>query len=760
MKNLLSNSLTIRRRSATLLALLGLWLGNLAGAQTATFDLDTATPTLTPGQTVPFDQTAGAVTAHFSASSGGFSVQNYNTTFLILPRFSGNYLFPNSGDPGVLVIQFSQQITNLVMDFATAEATPNENRTPIQLTAYTNSTSTPPVGTLVQVGNFGTNGIPMGTLTFNSATPFNLVTLMLTTNLATGFLVDNLVVKVSGGTNFTIATSASPPNGGTTTGAATYLSGAPVTVLAEAHPGYAFVNWTENGIEVSTLANYGFTATAFRTLVANFVPTYDIATSASPLAGGTTSGDGTYPAGVGVNVKATATLGNVFVNWTEAGVSVSTWADYHFTVHTNRTLVANFAAAFTITTSSAATDAGFTLGDGEYASGASVTVVATPNTGYRFVDWTQNDVPVSTSASYSFNAGTNRVLVGNFTVDSTSFTFDFDSGAPPLSIGQTTPFEQASGTLTASFSGTNDPAFAVTSDFISGWVLSKFSNNYLAPNVLAGVLDIRFSQPVTSLTLTFATLDFQDVVAPTPLRLTAYTNSTGTPAVGTITATGTYSGNNSMPMGTLSFASATPFNLVRLTLPPTLLEATEFMVDNLNVVIANAPPLPTNPVLATVRNKPVSFSVTKLATDPDGDPLTFAVSSASSSGGTVTRLTDVVTYTPPTDYTGSDTFTYTVSDGHNAAANGTVTVPVSAGIAVSLNFIYAGISNGSFVVRFAGVPGYTYTLESSADLTSWHKVINLDAPTSDQGWGVGVCQFTEPTSGATIRYYRTVYPHY
>ena len=583
MKKLLSNPLTIRRRSATLLALLGLWLGNLAGAQTATFDLDTATPALTPGQTVPFDQTAGAVTAHFSASSGGFSVQNYNTTFLILPRFSGNYLFPNSGDPGVLVIQFSQQITNLVMDFATAEATPNENRTPIQLTAYTNSTSTPPVGTLVQVGNFGTNGIPMGTLTFNSATPFNLVTLMLTTNLATGFLVDNLVVKVSGGTNFTIATSASPPNGGTTTGAATYLSGAPVTVLAEAHPGYAFVNWTENGIEVSTLANYGFTATAFRTLVANFVPTYDIATSASPLAGGTTSGDGTYPAGVGVNVKATATPGYVFVNWTEAGVPVSTWADYHFTVHTNRTLVANFTTAFTITTSSAATDAGFTLGDGEYASGASVTVVATPNTGYRFVDWTQDDVPVSTSASYSFNAGTNRVLVGNFTVDSTSFTFDFDSGAPPLSIGQTTPFEQASGTLTASFSGTNDPAFAVTSDFISGWVLSKFSNNYLSPNVLAGVLDIRFSQPVTSLTLTFATLDFQDVIAPTPLRLTAYTNSTGTPAVGTITATGTYSGNNSMPMGTLSFASATPFNLVRLTLPPTLLGATEFMVDNLNV---------------------------------------------------------------------------------------------------------------------------------------------------------------------------------
>ena len=585
MKNLLRNPLAITRRSAALLALLGLWLGHSAVAPAATFDFDTATPALTPGQNPPFDQTSGAITAHFSVSSGGFSVQHAGSTMLTLSQFSGNYLYP-SGDNGVLVIQFSQQITNLAFNFATAEATPIENPTPVGLIAYANATNTPAVGATNQAGKyFGSppNSLPMGLLTFNSATPFNLVTINIQAGGATGFLLDNLVVNVSGGSDFAITTSAAPANGGTTTGDGTYASGAPVTVSAVANPGYAFVNWTENGIEVSAVDLYDFTATAFRTLVANFVRTYDIATSASPLAGGTTSGDGNYSAGAVVNVRATATSGNVFVNWTEEGVPVSTWANYLFTVNTNRSLVANFAAAAKITTSSASTDAGFTLGDGEYALGSSVTVVATPNTGYRFVDWTQNDVLVSTSASYTFNAGTNRVLVGNFTTDPTSFTFDFDTGEPTLSIGQTTPFEQAAGELTAYFSGTNDPAFSVANDFISGWVLPQFLNNYLSTTLPEGVLDIQFSQPVTKLNLTFATFDFQDVVAPTPLRLTAYTNSTATPAVGTITATGTHSGNDSMPMGTLAFASATPFNLVRITLQPTLLGATEFMVDNLNV---------------------------------------------------------------------------------------------------------------------------------------------------------------------------------
>ena len=204
--------------SALLLTLLDLGLAYPARAQTVTFDFDTATPTLTTGQATPFDQTTGGVAAHFTAAAGGLggaSIQNAaNTPQLTLSLFSGNYTFPRpSGD--VLVIQFSHDVTNLVMDFATAEQTPIENPTSIRLIAYADSTSTPPVGSTILAGTYsGINTLPMGTLTFNSATAFNLVTINIQPGGATGFLIDNLTVKVTGGPHYAITTSASPANGG------------------------------------------------------------------------------------------------------------------------------------------------------------------------------------------------------------------------------------------------------------------------------------------------------------------------------------------------------------------------------------------------------------------------------------------------------------------------------------------------------------------------------------------------------------------
>ena len=40
--------------------------------------------------------------------------------------------------------------------------------------------------------------------------------------------------------------------------------------MATENPGFTFVNWTDNGVVVSTTANYDFVVTSNRTLVANF----------------------------------------------------------------------------------------------------------------------------------------------------------------------------------------------------------------------------------------------------------------------------------------------------------------------------------------------------------------------------------------------------------------------------------------------------------------------------------------------------------
>jgi hypothetical protein len=78
-----------------------------------------------------------------------------------------------------------------------------------------------------------------------------------------------LVANFSPGT-YTISPSPSPMAGGTTSGGGNLTAGSTVTVTAHANTGFNFVSWTEGGITVSTFSSYTFTASANRSLVANF----------------------------------------------------------------------------------------------------------------------------------------------------------------------------------------------------------------------------------------------------------------------------------------------------------------------------------------------------------------------------------------------------------------------------------------------------------------------------------------------------------
>ncbi|MFA5656229.1 MAG: ice-binding family protein, partial [Dysgonamonadaceae bacterium] len=241
---------------------------------------------------------------------------------------------------------------------------------------------------------------------------------------------------------YTVALSSNPPLGGTTTGEGTYDSGDEVTVKAVPATGYTFKNWTEGGNIVSTTAEYKFTITKNRTLVANFeadIVRFNVALSSNPLNGGTTTGEGTFDSGDEVTVKAVPATGYTFKNWTEGGNIVSTTAEYKFTITKNRTLVANFEAdivQFNVMLSSNPPNGGTTTGGGTYNSGTSVTVKAVANTGYTFKNWTEGANIVSTDADYTFNITTNRALVANFEADSQQFNVALSSN--PSNGGTTT----------------------------------------------------------------------------------------------------------------------------------------------------------------------------------------------------------------------------------------------------------------------------------------------------------------------------------
>ena len=114
---------------------------------------------------------------------------------------------------------------------------------------------------------------------------------------------------------FVVSVLSNPLLGGITTGGGTFNSGASVTVTAAPNAGYTFTNWTEGLNIVSTNANYLFTIAGNRTLVANYnynSNTYTVAVSSNPLAGGITTGGGTYNSGASITVKAVTNSGYTF----------------------------------------------------------------------------------------------------------------------------------------------------------------------------------------------------------------------------------------------------------------------------------------------------------------------------------------------------------------------------------------------------------------------------------------------------------------
>jgi uncharacterized repeat protein (TIGR02543 family) len=140
-----------------------------------------------------------------------------------------------------------------------------------------------------------------------------------------------------------------PENSGTETGAATYTQGQNVTLTALPGVGYTFINWTENGNQVSTSTSYEFTASENRTLTANFTPkSYSITASVQPENAGTITGSGTFTHGQNISLTATPGTGYVFSNWTENGSQVSTNSVYELTATENKTLIAIFTSTSSV----------------------------------------------------------------------------------------------------------------------------------------------------------------------------------------------------------------------------------------------------------------------------------------------------------------------------------------------------------------------------------------------------------------------------
>ncbi len=104
------------------------------------------------------------------------------------------------------------------------------------------------------------------------------------------------------------------------------------------------------------------------------------------------------------------------------------------------------------------------------------------------------------------------------------------------------------------------------------------------------------------------------------------------------------------------------------------------------------------------------------ATDPNNLALTYSVTN-NPAQGTVSESNEVYTYTPNDDYIGSDSFTYTASNGTYTSSNATVSITVNSRTPVANDYSVSTSINTPIELLFNATDPYdmplTYSIESN-----------------------------------------------
>jgi hypothetical protein len=281
----------------------------------------------------------------------------------------------------------------------------------------------------------GDTVVPFGTLVTVTATPFlnstfdcwkeNGVTVSHDASYKFNVIGSCHLVAHFTPKNYTITLEARPGYAGIVSGGGTYPYNTPITVDADAKPGYEFKYWEEDGQPVNTSAHWSFPVTSSRILTAVFESaSCNIILTANPPEGGEVFGEEyNVPFGELRTVEAEAHPLFTFVNWTESDSVVSSAISYPFNVIRTHYLVANFTpVTVPITLLANPPEGGTLLGGGDQPVGKEITVRAVSGGCYYFNHWTENGDIVCLTEDYTFEVADARTLVAHFTKRNVSIT--------------------------------------------------------------------------------------------------------------------------------------------------------------------------------------------------------------------------------------------------------------------------------------------------------------------------------------------------
>lgn len=180
---------------------------------------------------------------------------------------------------------------------------------------------------------------------------------------------------------------------------------------------------------------------------------YMVSLDRDPAQKGSVSGAGTYPDGSTVRITASAFAGYKFDKWTPGDI---TSPSHEFTLSANKTFTAHFSGdgstddkLFTLYTNSnvkgctVSQTGGDTPIDGQYEDGDSVTLTASPDTGYTFKEWRGTETGSGTSISFNMDQNYNMTAIFEREKATVGVTADvggsvFSPGDRPVYLNQDT----------------------------------------------------------------------------------------------------------------------------------------------------------------------------------------------------------------------------------------------------------------------------------------------------------------------------------
>lgn len=285
------------------------------------------------------------------------------------------------------------------------------------------------------------------------------------------------------------------------------------------------------------------------------------------------------------------------------------------------------------------------------------------------------------------------------------------------------------------------------------------SGNVLIPQILV-------KNGTTVLPSVTGTYDFGSVVpgASTSVNLTIANEGSAALEISSITLGGEFSSSFVTPATIAAGASVT----LPVTYSPASVgtdSATLTIASNASATaytlqlsgVGNTPPVFAGMTVNVVQGESNTISDSKLQTrmtDADGQTLTITgvAPATTAAGATVSRLASAVSYLAPAAYVGADSYQVLISDGF-VTVPGVITVNVIADPGMNPNNPPKITLNGAIPsVRFFGIPGRTYGIQRSTNLTNWTQIGSAVAQPS------GEVIFQDQNPPQPSGFYRVVYP--